>query len=127
MKFSRRRFLGMLSGATALGLAGQNAVAAAGWAPRPEDLLPGPAFRHGVASGDPHTKYVDLERNGYMVVDIDAYRARAEYYHIEDVLNPSTGETLAAAVEAQAGTNHAVLLEGAVAAVDGGSVNSVIA
>lgn len=63
---------------------------------------------------NPHTQYVDLEHNGYLVVDIDAFRARAEWYHIDDVLNPDTGETLAAAVEVQSGSNHAELVEGAV-------------
>lgn len=80
---------------------------------------PDPALVKGLEQfallNNPHTKYVDLERNGYMVVDIDAYRARAEYYHIDDVLNPTSGEILAAAVEAQAGSNHAVLVEGTVA------------
>lgn len=66
---------------------------------------------------NPHTKYVDLEHNGYMVVEIDRYRARAEYYHLNNVLNPDTGETLAAAVETATGQNHAVLVEGQVAAL----------
>ncbi len=67
---------------------------------------------------NPHTKYVDMEKNGYMVVDIDRYRARAEYYHINDVLNPDTGETMTAAVETASGENHAVLVEGKVAALN---------
>jgi alkaline phosphatase D len=80
---------------------------------------PDPAFVKGLEqfalATNPHTKYVDFERNGYMVVDIDTYRARAEYYHLDDVFNPDSAETLAAAVETQSGTHHAVLVEGAVA------------
>mgnify|MGYP001818420636 CR=1 FL=1 len=52
-----------------------------------------------------------------MVIDVDRYRARAEYYHVDDVLNPDTGETLAAAVETATGQNHAVLVEGQVASL----------
>lgn len=83
---------------------------------------PDPALIKGLEQfaliNNPHTSYVDLEKNGYMVIDIDRYRARAEYYHLDNVLNPDTGETLAAAVETASGQNHAVLVEGAVALVD---------
>lgn len=82
---------------------------------------PDPALVKGLEQfalfNNPHTKYVDLENNGYMVVDIDRYRARAEYYHLDNVLNPDTGETLAAAVETATGQNHAVLVEGQVASL----------
>ena len=66
---------------------------------------------------NPHTQYVDLESNGYMIIDIDRYRTRAEYYHIDDVLNPDTGETMSAAVETATGENHAILVEGAIASI----------
>jgi alkaline phosphatase D len=81
---------------------------------------PNPALVKGLEQfamgNNPHTHYVDLEHNGYMVVDVDRYRARAEFYHVHDVLNPDTGEFLAAAVETAAGSNHAVLVEGEVSA-----------
>lgn len=80
---------------------------------------PNPALVKGLEqfalANNPHTRYVDLERNGYLLVDIDPWRTRAEWYHIDDVLNPDTAETLAAAVEVADGSNHAVLVEGAVA------------
>jgi alkaline phosphatase D len=82
---------------------------------------PNPAQLKGLEqfamSNNPHTHYVDLEHNGYMVVDVDRYRARAEYYHIHDVLNPDTGEFLAAAVETANGANHAVLVDGEVSSL----------
>ncbi len=82
---------------------------------------PDPALAKGLEKfalfNNPHTKYVDLENNGYMVIDMDRYRARAEYYHVDDVLNPDTGESLAAAVETATGHNHAVLVEGQVASL----------
>jgi len=80
---------------------------------------PNPAVVKGIEQfamfNNPHTKYVDMERNGYMVVDIDRYRTRAEYYHLDNVLNPDSGEKLAAAVETASGENHAVLVDGQVA------------
>lgn len=92
---------------------------------------PEPTFVKGLEqfalATNPHTKYVDLERNGYMVVEFDRYRARAEYYHIDDVLNPDTGEVLAAAVETQSGSNHAVLVEGVVASHGSPQARTVLA
>lgn len=63
---------------------------------------------------NPHTRYVDLEHNGYLVLDIDRYRARAEFYHVDNVFNPDTAETMAAALEVTHGSNRVTLVEGAV-------------
>jgi hypothetical protein len=60
---------------------------------------------------NPHTRYVDMAHNGYLLVDIDAWRARAGWYHLADVLNPDTSETVAAAVEVADGSRHAVMVE----------------
>jgi len=91
---------------------------------------PDPALVKGLEQfavyNNPHTKYVDLENNGYMVVDIDRYRARAEYYHLNDVLNPDTGEIMAAAVETASGTHHAVLVEGQIASAQARTFDTAI-
>jgi hypothetical protein len=75
-----------------------------------------PAFVKGLEqfalSSNPHTRYVDLEHNGYMVLDVDHYRTRAEYYHVDNVFNPDTAETLAAALEVASGSNRVNLVEG---------------
>jgi alkaline phosphatase D len=55
---------------------------------------------------NPHTRFVDFEKNGYVVVDIDRSRAQAEWDHLDDVRNPDSAETLAAAVQVAAGANH---------------------
>jgi alkaline phosphatase D len=55
---------------------------------------------------NPHTRFVDLEKNGYVVIDIDSYRARAEWYHLDNVLNPDSAEVLTASVQVEAGKNH---------------------
>lgn len=58
----------------------------------------------------PHTQYVDLRSRGYLILDIDRYRARGEWYHIDSVLQPDANEVLGQAVEVQSGTNHGILV-----------------
>jgi hypothetical protein len=49
---------------------------------------------------------VDLESNGYVVIDIDRYRARGEWYRVDNVRNPDSAQALIAAVEVANGDNH---------------------
>ena len=60
---------------------------------------------------NPHTRFVDFENNGYVVIDIDYYRTRAEWYRIADVRNPDSPQSLAATVEVAAGDNFISRLE----------------
>lgn len=60
---------------------------------------------------NPHTRFVDLEKNGYVVIDIDRNRARSEWYLLDNVLNPDSRETMAAAVEVAAGKNYITKVE----------------
>jgi len=65
MDLSRRRLLEALTAGAALGSASPaafalQATAPAQWRPNAADLLPGPVFRHGVASGDPLQRQVIL-------------------------------------------------------------------
>lgn len=60
---------------------------------------------------NPHTRFVDFEKNGYVVIDIDRDRARSEWYHLDNVLNPDSTEFLAAAVEVDAGKNYITKVE----------------
>jgi alkaline phosphatase D len=64
-----------------------------------------------VQSTNPHTRFVDFERNGYVVVDIDKYRARAEWHHIDNVREPQTQQTLAAAVMVDSGARYITQVE----------------
>ncbi len=77
---------------------------------------PNPELIHSLEQfalyNNPHTRYVDLQFNGYMVVDLDRYRARAEYYHLDDVLNPDSGETLSAVVETASGSRSVQRVNG---------------
>jgi alkaline phosphatase D len=58
-----------------------------------------------LATNNKHTRFVDFEKNGYVLIDIDRYRARSEWYHLDNVRNPDSAEYLAAAVEVAAGAN----------------------
>jgi alkaline phosphatase D len=60
---------------------------------------------------NPHTRFVDFERNGYVVLDIDRSRARSEWYHLDDVRNPDSAEALVAAVQVDAGKTHITQVE----------------
>jgi alkaline phosphatase D len=62
-------------------------------------------------ANNPHTRFVDFEKNGYVVLDIDRQRARSEWYHLDDVRNPDSEETLAAAVQVDAGRHHITQVE----------------
>jgi alkaline phosphatase D len=60
---------------------------------------------------NPHTRFVDLEKNGYVVIDIDRTRARSEWYHLDNVLNPDSTEMMTAAVQVDAGRNYITKVE----------------
>jgi alkaline phosphatase D len=60
---------------------------------------------------NPHTRFVDFEKNGYVVLDIDRYRARGEWYHLDNVLDPDSAEVLAAAIQVDAGQNFITQVE----------------
>jgi len=55
---------------------------------------------------NPHMKYVDLDRHGYYVLDLRADSAQANYYFVDDILNPSTGEGFFGGFATQTGQNH---------------------
>lgn len=63
---------------------------------------------------NPHTRYVDVEHNGYVLLDIDRHRTRGKWYHLDDRTDPQSGETLAAVVEVDDGSNRAVVVKGSV-------------
>lgn len=63
-----------------------------------------------ILASNPHTQYVDFERRGYLVLDIDAYRARGEWYHINTVESPNATEQLNSVIEVAINTNHGVVV-----------------
>lgn len=66
-------------------------------------------LRPRLAAEAPHIKYVDLSQRGYIVLDVDASRAQAAWWHLEDVTSiAGARESLAATFETASGANHLV-------------------
>jgi alkaline phosphatase D len=57
---------------------------------------------------NPHFKYINLTRRGYMLIDVNPQRVVAEWWFVDTVASPSNVETFANALEVQFGTNHLV-------------------
>jgi alkaline phosphatase D len=57
---------------------------------------------------NPHLKYIELTRRGYMLIDADASRVVGEWWYVDTVTSPSNGHTFGAAWQVQDGTGHLV-------------------
>jgi alkaline phosphatase D len=57
---------------------------------------------------NPHFKYVDLERRGYMLLDVDATRVVSEWWYVDTVASRSGVQSLGRALQVSAGANHLV-------------------
>jgi alkaline phosphatase D len=57
---------------------------------------------------NPHMKYVDFNRRGYLLVDVTPARVLAEWWHVDRVDVPDGAQTLAVAFEVQRGAPHLV-------------------
>ncbi len=55
---------------------------------------------------NPHFKYVELTKRGYLLMDVSPQRVVGEWWHLDTALSPSNVETFATAFEVQFGTNH---------------------
>jgi len=55
---------------------------------------------------NPHFKYVQLTRRGYMLVDVNRDRVVGEWWYVDTVASPSNVEVFAAAFEVRQGENH---------------------
>jgi alkaline phosphatase D len=64
------------------------------------------AIAGALQAGNPHFKYVNLHRRGYMLVDVTPQRALAEWWHVDTVASTSRIETFAVAFETTAGSNR---------------------
>jgi alkaline phosphatase D len=61
----------------------------------------------------PHLKFADLTRRGYVLLDVDTERARAEWYFLRTVDEPLAQEELGAVFEVGLGDNHSTRADGA--------------
>ncbi len=70
--------------------------------------LGGAALASGlIQAGNWHTKFVELEGHGYVLLDLDSVRAQAEFWHMGDIDDPNNfSETLVATWVANDGENH---------------------
>ena len=57
---------------------------------------------------NPHFKYINLIKRGYLLMDVNPQRVVGEWWHLDTALSPSNIETFGAAFEVQYGTNHLV-------------------
>ena len=55
---------------------------------------------------NPHFKYVQLTRRGYMLIDVNRDRVVGEWWYVDTVASPSNVETFGTAFEVRAGENH---------------------
>ena len=60
-----------------------------------------------IQAGNWHTKFVELEGHGYVLLDLDSLRAQAEFWHMNDINDPANfTESLVATWQALDGDNH---------------------
>ena len=57
-------------------------------------------------AANPHFKYIELERRGYMLLDIDATRIVSEWWYVDTVSSRSDAQSFGRAVQVTDGANH---------------------
>ena len=57
---------------------------------------------------NPHFKYINLHRRGYLLLDVTPQRVVGEWWYVDTVASPSNVETFGVAFEVQQGTNRLV-------------------
>ena len=55
---------------------------------------------------NPHVKYVELDKRGYMLLDINASRVMAEWWYVDTIAGRSGNQAFGRAVQVLAGANH---------------------
>jgi alkaline phosphatase D len=64
------------------------------------------AVAAALASANPHFKYINLHRRGYMLVDVTPERALAEWWYVDTVASVTHIETFAVAFQTRLGSNR---------------------
>jgi alkaline phosphatase D len=67
---------------------------------------PGNGIANYLRSLNPHFKYVDLNRRGYMLIDVTHERAVCEWWYVDTVASISHVQSFGVAFEARAGSNR---------------------
>ncbi len=55
-----------------------------------------------------HMKWVDLERRGYLLIDVDHTRVQGEWYHAQTILEPNANHNFAKAFRVDAGKSKLI-------------------
>ena len=61
---------------------------------------------------NPHMKFADLDRHGYVVLSVFPQSVQADYYFLDDILVPKTTEAWGAGFTCASGTHHLVPTDG---------------
>ncbi len=69
---------------------------------------PSGAIANALRPVNPHFKYINLDRRGYMLVDANASRCVCEWWYVDTVASVSNVQTFAAAFEVRDGSNRLV-------------------
>lgn len=77
-------------------------------APGVTNTFPVPGLESVFLAANPHIKWADGEHRGYFVLDFDASRAQAAWFHFERVDDPAAEERFAIAFSTAAGAAHLV-------------------
>jgi alkaline phosphatase D len=64
------------------------------------------AVANSLKPANPHFKYINLNRRGYMIVDVTRDRTVGEWWYVDTVASRSNIETFAAAFETRHGSNR---------------------
>jgi alkaline phosphatase D len=64
------------------------------------------AFEAATLADNPHVKFVDFDDHGYLVLHVTPDRVQSDWYFVDTVLQPSSGQRLAASWETRAGERH---------------------
>jgi len=70
-----------------------------------------PGFELGVGAAliqsfNPHVKYVNLNKKGYIILDVNKDRTQGEWYHLDNITTTTFSESLAAAYYVNDGERH---------------------
>ncbi|WP_158592353.1 alkaline phosphatase D family protein [Noviherbaspirillum sedimenti] len=57
---------------------------------------------------NPHFKYIELSKRGYMLLDVDPNRVIGEWWYVDTVANVSNVESFGRALQVQDGTSHLI-------------------
>ena len=55
---------------------------------------------------NPHMKFADLNRHGYIILTVEPDQVQADYYYLKNILKPTTSESWGGGWVSASGTNH---------------------